>query len=130
MRWILAIVFIAVGLAGCANRHNYKIMVESWKGRTEPYLVRNWGAPTSTYERGGVRILTYTYDSGVLVSGATVGGSAFLSPERNVCKTEFFFEKGVVNHWLISGNDCKARNRNSDLRNPRFKHVDADRLTY
>lgn len=108
-------------LAGCgdggAARRAY---LDSFVGRPEQELVRQFGVPTRTYETGGQKFLAYDdrrldiIPDPLLVGG--FGGPFFgyygswgyppLVVERG-CETTFEVAGGRVQGWRLRGNGCR-----------------------
>ncbi|HCL3314561.1 TPA: hypothetical protein N2A14_002569 [Pseudomonas aeruginosa] len=110
-------------LAGCATAAKYEASLNTYVGKPELDLVRDWGAPAQTYETGGSKFLMYssrrtlvfpgtppTYTtsySGYQAYTTTTGGT----PPARIpmsCETTFEVIDGKVSSWTYKGNDCTA----------------------
>jgi hypothetical protein len=54
-------------VTGCVTKQEHEDALSSWFGSTEEQLVESWGVPTSFYELGGKRYLTYSNSSQAMV---------------------------------------------------------------
>jgi hypothetical protein len=115
---------IAFALAGCATTENFERKLQSWVGNTEDALVRSWGPPSSVYETGQSKYLTYArgaqgYIPGVAPSYQTtrigntyttqaVGGSPGYTYNQH-CTATFELVGGIISSWRWEGNACRSR---------------------
>lgn len=110
-------------LTACATTAGYERTLQSWIGKSETELVRQWGVPRGVYESGGIRFLTYSrsgqgYFPGVAPTYQTtmIGRTAYTQPIGGMppmvisrrCDTTFEVAGGVVTSWRWEGNACKA----------------------
>jgi len=113
----------AAFLCACATTANYEKLLSAWVGAEEVDLVRQWGAPSRTYEAGGSKFLTYTSRRNVYMPGAApvyhttiVGNTAYTTQVGGTpgyiigvsCVTTFEVKDGRVVAWQWRGDDCKA----------------------
>ena len=124
MRWITLIPAMALLIAGCATTANYEKILQSWIGMPEIDLVRKWGPPSSVYENGGIRFITYEQSAQGYVPGTapsyqttrigntlytqTVGGSPGYTYTQ-ACRTTFEVVNERIASWRWQGNACRAR---------------------
>lgn len=106
MRILLIATFFI--LSACATTENYERKLDSWIGSSESALVSQWGAPASTYQMDGGKVLSYQYSGGVSAYGTPVYGSYIVNAVNNYCNTDFFIENGVISKWRWQGNMCKS----------------------
>lgn len=111
-------------LAGCATVAQYDANMQTWLGKPEADLIRQWGAPDAAYETAGAKFLTYnkvqhsfspgtppSYQTSVIfgrVVTTPVGGSP-ASASTSECKTTFEISAGVIAGYKFAGNACRAR---------------------
>lgn len=111
-------------LLGCVTTANYEAILQSWVGKPEIDLLHSWGPPSSVYESGGIKFLTYDKSSQAYIPGTapsyqstvvgntvythSVGGSPGYAISQN-CRTTFELSSGLVTSWRWDGNACKAR---------------------
>lgn len=126
MRIVMTAALVAV-LSGCATEANYNARLSRMVGVTETYLISQWGPPSSVYENGGTRFLTYARGGSTFVPGVApmyqttvigrtaitqpVGGSPSMLIQQN-CATTFTISPPPdqrVTNWRWEGNDCKSR---------------------
>jgi hypothetical protein len=119
----MLIALAAVMLAGCATNARYQSMIDSWVGKQEMELIRQWGPPHGSYDSGGHTFLTYTNEGSVYIPGTTstasttvIGNSAYtnvypgMAPQniRTWCRTVFEVADGVIVSSGGQGNHCVA----------------------
>lgn len=123
MRRLLSAVLLSVIVAGCATEGKYGQMLDTWMGMPESQLLSKWGAPSSAYESGGVKYLTYSDSASGYMPGTApsyqstvvgntvytnrVGGTPGFAFNR-WCDTTFTVKSGVIVNWSWKGNACKA----------------------
>ena len=96
MKKMLAVLLISTfALQGCAAIYEKKLA--SFKGATEPELIRDWGAPQSVYESDGRKFLTYR-SSRIAGFGGMIANYS--------CQTTFELENGRVVSANFKGDDC------------------------
>jgi len=115
---------VALTLASCATVPDYNEVLKAYEGRAEIDLLRDWGAPSSSYQSDGSKFLTYQSQRNVLVPGVApvmtttfVGNTGFTTttggiPPRTVgewCTTTFEVREGRVVNSRWQGNDCRKR---------------------
>lgn len=123
MKRTLTAVAFGFLLAGCATEGKYGQILDTWMGSTESQLISKWGIPSSVYESGGVKYLTYSNSSSGYVPGtapsyqSTVIGNTVYTNRiggtpgfvvNSWCDTTFTTRDGVIVHWSWKGNACKA----------------------
>ena len=105
-----------------ATTKGYEQTLDTWIGKSEQYLVRQWGIPDSTYSVVRYKYLTYNYSKSGYIDGISptyttnfYGNTACtkaIGGYTNTCKTTFKFQEvhGVwyVLSWSFKGNSCKA----------------------
>jgi hypothetical protein len=111
-------------LPGCATTANYEATLKTWIGSTEDQLVSSWGPPTSTYETGNSKYLTYTRSSQGYIPGQApsyqttyYGNTAYTTPVGGsegfaytaICKTTFTIQNDRIVNWRWEGNSCRSR---------------------
>lgn len=122
MRIVVLIVPLMI-LSGCfATQQGYADRLALWVGHTEEAIVRDMGPPTSVYENGARKYLTWSQEApgtvtwnpkgtytltpvGNSVMG-TGGGSGYGHSYRSSCTTTFIIEYGVIVSWQFEGNAC------------------------
>lgn len=105
-------------LTGCVTKQEHEDALSSWFGSTEEQLVESWGVPTSFYELGGKRYLTYSNSSQAMVGGTapittydyygnayTSGGTPPILVTSN-CTIIMVVEDGLISEWKYEGNNC------------------------
>lgn len=105
-------------VTGCVTKKEHEDALSSWFGSTEEQLVESWGVPTSFYELGGKRYLTYSNSSQAMVGGTaptttydyygnayTSGGSPPILVTSN-CTIIMVVEDGLISEWKYEGNNC------------------------
>ena len=105
-------------LTGCVTKQEHEDALSSWFGSTEEQLVESWGVPTSFYELGGKRYLTYSNSGQAMVGGTaptttydyygnayTSGGSPPILVTSN-CTIIMVVEDGLISEWKYEGNNC------------------------
>lgn len=98
-------------LVGCstASLENKNRILNTWIGQTEEKVISRWGLPTSTYQTGDKKYLTYTVStSGYIPS---IGGAGGLMPGINInnyCSTTLILQKSIVVDWSYKGNACES----------------------
>ena len=112
----LRIVLTTVTLAGCANgRAQHQAELATWVGKPETDLVSMMGAPTRTYETGGMKFLTYEERHVEIVPGTPYdfgpgsfwyGGGFPPTATTLVCETTFTIAAGLVRAYSLRGNAC------------------------
>ncbi len=77
-------------------------------GLPELALIRAWGPPSSSYETGGSRFLTYQWrgNSYVVATGSPIVPAAIVG---KWCDTTFEYRAGVAVSWRYQGNGCKSK---------------------
>ncbi|MBE8220618.1 MAG: hypothetical protein HAW65_04855 [Alphaproteobacteria bacterium] len=105
---LLMAVFI---LAGCATAGKFKETMEGWSGRTESFLVSQWGAPSSFYETEGINgntIKHLTYKLG----GQSVSqhwGYGIYTHSQISCTVTFGIVDARIKNVSWNGNGCVAK---------------------
>ncbi|HEY0182894.1 MAG TPA: hypothetical protein VGC09_08820 [Rhodopila sp.] len=113
---------VLLGLvAGCTNELAARqAQLAQWVGRPETDLVGLMGAPTRTYEAGGMKFLTYDDRRVEIVPGSPYfvpgpfgpgpfwyGGGGFPPTAMTLeCNTTFTVAEGVVRAYSLRGNAC------------------------
>ena len=105
-------------LSACVTKQEHEDALSSWFGSTEEQLVESWGVPTSFYELGGKRYLTYSNSSQAMVGGTapittydyygnayTSGGTPPILVTSN-CTIIMVVEDGLISEWKYEGNNC------------------------
>jgi hypothetical protein len=105
-------------VTGCVTKQEHEDALSSWFGSTEEQLVESWGVPTSFYELGGKRYLTYSNSSQAMVGGTapittydyygnayTSGGTPPILVTSN-CTIIMVVEDGLISEWKYEGNNC------------------------
>jgi hypothetical protein len=118
MRLIFVIV-ISLLVMACVTAEDYRKKLTTWLNHSEQELVSSWGPPTSLYETGGYRYLTYSSGRNITMPGTApsyqinslgiltpIGGT----PSTNIavhCQTTFKIYNGKVSSFTFQGNDCR-----------------------
>jgi len=133
---ITLILFLFLGLSGCATTAKYETKLNTWIGTNEDYLISSWGVPDKEYHlsdgkkaveyvsKNTIRSGGYTYavPQTVYHSG-TIGNKPYsgtstqyvmqtepVQKYRLFCKTSFIINtKGQVESWHHEGNDCVSQ---------------------
>ncbi|MCH2276460.1 hypothetical protein [Thalassospira sp.] len=124
MKKYLNVAVIAVALlvlAGCMTASKYEEILNSWVGQSEQSLIASWGPPTSHYDAGNAKYLTYsnqgsmtlpgtqpTYQSTVIgnqIYTTSYGGSAPTTIALS-CQQTFTVVRGYITSWRYQGNNC------------------------
>ena len=121
---ILAAAICISLLLGCATSQRYEEMLNTWVGKNEEELVRSWGPPSSVYDSGRSKFLTYARSAQGYVPGAApsyrgyvIGNTVYTRPiggspgyaYTQQCVTSFETVGGVIRSWRWEGNACIAR---------------------
>lgn len=103
-------------LAGCVDGvANRQAQLSMWVGKPETELVGIMGAPSRTYEAGGMKFLTYEERHVEIVPGTPYyfgpgqfwnGGGFPPTATTLVCDTTFTIGAGVVRAYSLRGNAC------------------------
>jgi hypothetical protein len=110
--WFIAFTALA---AGCANQlAQRQAELAQWVGKPETNLVGIMGAPTRSYEAGGMKFLTYEDQRVEIVPGSPYygagpfryGGGIPPNAITLVCETTFTIAGGVVRAFSLRGNAC------------------------
>ena len=109
MKKILSIIILIL-LNGCAIVPSEKLFierVEDFLHRPESYLVSNLGAPTSSYDSGDYKILTYSKKS---TESLGILGQKYGDTYNLECQINFTVSKknGNVILYNYKGNNCVA----------------------
>lgn len=119
----IAIVMLALLLAGCATTANFEKILQDSVGRPEADLIQAWGPPSSVYESGESKYLTWQRGSSGYVPGVAptyrtyaIGNTLYTQPTggspgfayTNHCKYTLELVRGVVRSWRWEGNACRA----------------------
>ena len=90
-------------------------------GQSESRLLAQWGPPTSFFESGGVRYLTYSKSSSMVIPGTpptyhttVYGNTAYTTPIGGTsddivnfsCTTTFTIQDGMIRTYRWQGNNC------------------------
>lgn len=115
MRRVLMIAMLTA-LAGCVNLlAERRAELAQWVGQPETALVGAMGAPTRTYETGGMKFLTYEDRRVEIIPGTPYyfgpgpfwyGGGFPPEALTEVCDTTFTIAGGVVRAFSLRGNAC------------------------
>lgn len=123
MRYLIIAVMLML-LGGCATTAKFETLLNSWVGSTEDQLVRRWGPPSSTYETGGTKYLTYVQSSSGYVPGVApsyqtqvIGNTAYTRPTGGMpgygytdrCTVNFAVQNGQIVSWRYEGNMCRSK---------------------
>ncbi len=119
---ILSLSILAL-LAGCATTENYEKILGTWVGSSEQQLIQSWGPPSSVYESGGQKYLTYTKSRSGYIPGTSptyqtqiIGNTAYTTSSggspgfayTKSCKTTFTIQGTRISGWRYEGNNCVA----------------------
>lgn len=113
----LAVVGVALALAGCAQGLSRQAVLSGLVGLPEADAVRVLGVPTRTYETGGRKFLAFTEQRldlapapPLFYGGWPYGGYGFgyAPPQaiQRVCETTLEVVDGRVTSWSLRGNAC------------------------
>ena len=115
MRRVLMIAMLTA-LTGCVNLlAQRRAELAHWVGQPETALVGAMGAPTRTYETGGMKFLTYEDRRVEIIPGTPYyfgpgpfwyGGGFPPEAITEVCNTTFTIAGGVVRAFSLRGNAC------------------------
>ncbi len=120
MRLLFSLIVITL-LTACTTKQEHESTLSSWVGSEESSLIASWGPPTSFYESGDIKYLTWGHSSSTLVGGtapsytttvigniATTqshGGTAPILVNQN-CDITMIIKSGRVDSWTYRGNNC------------------------
>lgn len=123
MKRVLISLMFCLVVSGCATEAKYGELLDTWMGSSESQLIAQWGVPSSVYESGGVKYLTYRNSASGFVPGTPasyqstvvgntvytnrIGGSPGFMINR-WCDTTFTIRDGTIIHWSWKGNGCRA----------------------
>jgi hypothetical protein len=112
---LLRVIGLLAVVAGCTGGlAQRQAELAQWVGRPETDLVGAMGAPSRTYEAGGMKFLTYEERRTEIVPGSPYygpgpfGGGGGFPPTATtlVCDTTFTVGGGVVRAFSFRGNAC------------------------
>lgn len=116
---LIIVTIISFVLVACATDEDYRKTLSTWLNSSEQELVSAWGIPTSYYESGGVRYLTYSSGRNVTIPGTPpsyqlnsfgtltpIGGTSPTNIYLN-CRTTFSVFDGKVKGYNFDGSDCR-----------------------
>lgn len=113
---LLRVIGVAIVAAGCTDRLvQRQSELAQWVGRPETELAGAMGAPSRTYEAGGMKFLTYEDRRIEIVPGSPsyygagpfgYGGGFPPTATTLVCATTFSIGGGVVRAFSLRGNAC------------------------
>jgi hypothetical protein len=122
MKRSIVAILLALVVSGCGTTAGYKKVMESWLHNSEYSLIQSWGPPTSVYESGGLKYLTYNKTRSGYVPGTSpnyqtqvygntaytqsYGGSSGYAWKKS-CKTTFTLRDDVITAYRFQGSDCK-----------------------
>ena len=116
MNRLLGVIGLAVVIAGCTNvLAQRQAELAQWVGRPETERVGAMGAPSRSYETGGMKFLTYEDRRTEIVPGSPYyygpgpfgwGGGVPPTATTLVCDTTFTIGGGVVRAFSLRGNAC------------------------
>jgi len=116
MMYRISLFLFAGLLAGCTDGLAVRqAQLAQWVGRPETDLVGMMGAPSRSYEAGGMKFLTWEDWRVEIVPGAPYGfgpwpygyGGGFPPTTQTlVCDTTFTIGGGVVRAFSLRGNAC------------------------
>jgi hypothetical protein len=114
--WLVAVIgLVAACSNGAAQR---QAELSKWVGRPETELLGLMGAPTRSYDTGGMKFLTYEdrrveivpgspyFGPGVFGYGYGYGGGFPPTATTLTCDTTFTVASGVVRAFSLRGNAC------------------------
>ncbi|MDB5399144.1 MAG: hypothetical protein QOF70_5048 [Acetobacteraceae bacterium] len=113
MRRLWLIVLVAL-VGGCSNGLAARqAELAQWVGKPETNLLAVMGAPTRTYEAGGMKFLTYDDRQVQILPGSPYFGAGLwnaggIPPTvmTLVCETTFTIADGIVRSFSLRGNAC------------------------
>ena len=115
MNKYLNIILVAtvILLNGCATTEGFKKNMDSWIGASEITLIRQQGAPNTTYESGGVKFLVYyySYTSSDYYSTTYYYGSASTvnyGGNTYTCEITYELYNDIIQNVRWKGNNCRA----------------------
>lgn len=115
---------LALLLGACASEAQFENNLRSWVGAPEGELISQWGPPTSVYESGSTKYLTFNKQRSVNIPGVAptyqtncgpygtfcttqaIGGMS----AQNIalaCSTTFAVVSGKITTARYEGNDCR-----------------------
>ena len=107
---------MATVLASCAATTDYQDALKSWVGAQEVELLRHWGQPVQSFEKGGRKSVVYVSRRSLQLPGTasanTSAGAIAGSPAMSVelfCTTTFELENFKVVSASYKGNGCEAK---------------------
>ena len=127
------LLWLCLGLAGCATTAKYEAKLNTWIGVSEDSLIAAWGVPDRVYQMSdGKKAIGYvrrdtvqaggytytvpqtTYQTGKIgdqtYSGTSTTYVTETAPVQNYrlyCKTSFIIDKnGKIESWHHEGNNC------------------------
>ena len=120
-RSLFAAICLLLFTTACTTLKEFEDNLSTWMGATEEQLVMSWGPPTSVYEAGDLKYLSWssagsmtlpgsspTYHTNVIGNKAyttAIGGSAPTTINLN-CQTTMVIKGGLVSSWQWKGNNC------------------------
>ena len=118
---LFRVIGLAALVAGCTNGAvQRQAELTQWVGRPETDLVGAMGAPSRTYETGGLKFLTYEERRTEITPGSPYypgpgyfgagpygwGGGFPPTATTLMCDTTFTIGSGVVRAFSLRGNAC------------------------
>jgi hypothetical protein len=108
-------------LSACVTSEQFEETLNSWVGHSEQTLIEAWGPPSSYYQSGSMKYLTYSNQGSITLPGtqptyrSTVignqiytnayGGSAPTTINLS-CQKTFTIKNDFVTSWSYKGNGC------------------------
>jgi len=113
MKKILLILLISLGLFSCATTEQFEKNMNSWVGLKEIQLIREWGAPTSSFNSGSSKFLVYlnSYKS---KDSYSTSYSKYSSSTTNwggntyTCEMTFEISNKIIRNVRWKGNNCRS----------------------
>jgi len=101
-------------LSGCATTTGYQQRMQTWIGASDIKLIREIGAPDSTYTSGSSKFLEYVYSRTTSIDYTTnyYSNSSHTYSTGGItysCKTTYEVISGIITNVQWSGNNCKAK---------------------
>jgi len=109
----IILVAIVLLLNGCKTTEGFKQNMETWIGASEITLIRQQGAPNTTYESNGVKFLVYYYSytsSDYYSTNYYYGSASTVNYGGNTytCEITYELSNEIITNVRWKGNNCNA----------------------
>jgi hypothetical protein len=118
---VLTLLIVVTFLSACATQKDFESKLGSWIGHSEESLIASWGPPTSVYESGSNKYLTWSHSASALMPGISptyqtnfIGNTAYTTSYGGTspmlintsCAKTMVINNGYVKSWSWKGNNC------------------------